>query len=180
MRRERPCQLRTQPAWRGAPSSNGGSDGRVRREAWWLQFKSLMHRLAGQWRRACGAGGRDPSVGVRGPSHLTDSSSGPAEAPASAPGGVPSCGATRHWHEAERGLPNSPPDLSSKTEPGPRPGRVRGIAAPSPPLPPPHAQPREKVEAAPIDPAERRQSRAGRGEADPTDSSGLSKAPPCP
>lgn len=44
-----------------------------------------------------------------------------------------------------------PPDPFSGTETRPCPGRVRGIAAPSPPLPPPHAQPREKVEAAPVD-----------------------------
>lgn len=85
-----PCQLRSQPAWRGAPSPNSSSGGRVRREARWLRFKSLMHWLAGQWRRGCGGGGRDPSAGEQGPGRLTDNSSGPAEAPASAPGGAPS------------------------------------------------------------------------------------------
>lgn len=141
-------------------------------------FKPLMHWLAGQWRRVCGGGGQDPSAGEQGPGRSTDSSSGPAEAPASAPGGVPSCGATRHGHEAGRGLPDAPPDPCSETEPRPCPGRVRGTAAPSPPLPPPHAQPREKVEAAPVDPAERRQSRARRG-ADPAHSA-VSEAPPRP
>lgn len=73
-----------------------------------LRFKSLMHWLAGQRRWGCGGGGYDPSAGEQGPGRWTDSSSGLAEAPASAPRGAPSCGATRHWHEAGRELPESP------------------------------------------------------------------------
>ena len=163
--------IRKQPAWRGAPSPNGGSGGRIRRAGRWLRFKSLMHRLAGQWQRGCGGGGCDRSAGEQCPVRLTDSSSGPAEAPASAPEGALSCGATRHRHEARRGGGSRlRRDRFSRTEPRPCPGWVRGIAAPSPPFPPPHAQPGEKVETAPVDPAKRRQSRAGRGGADPTDS----------
>lgn len=67
-----------------------------------------MHRLAGQWRRGCGEEGRDPSAGGQGPVRLTDSSSGLAEAPTSAPADAPSCRATRHWHKARRGLPDYP------------------------------------------------------------------------
>lgn len=77
--------IRKQPAWRGAPSPNGGSGGRIRRAGRWLWFKSLMHQMAGQWQRGCGGGGCDRSAGEQCPVHLTDSSSGPAEAPASAP-----------------------------------------------------------------------------------------------
>lgn len=58
----------------------------------------------------------------------------------------------------------TPPHPSTDTEPRSCPHE---IAAPSPPLPAPHSQPRKKVEAAPVDPAKTRQSRTGRGGADP-------------
>lgn len=64
-------------AWRGAPSRNGGSGGRVRWAARWLRFKSLMHQLTGQWQRGCDGGGRDWSVGEQSPGRLTDSSPAP-------------------------------------------------------------------------------------------------------
>lgn len=57
----------------------------------------------------------------------------------------------------------TPPHPSTDTEPRSCPHEI----APSPPLPAPHSQPRKKVEAAPVDPAKTRQSRTGRGGADP-------------
>lgn len=129
------------------------------RQYYGLGFKSLMHRLVGQRWRECGREGYDPSAGEQGPGRWTDSSSGPAEAPASAPEGALSCGATQHWHEAGRGRSDSP-KLSSETEPSPCPDPARGVAAPSPPLPTPHSQPGEKVETAPVDPAKKKAEQA--------------------
>ena len=68
----------------------------------------------------------------------------------------------------------TPPHPSTDTEPRSCPHE---IAAPSPPLPAPHSQPRKKVEAAPVDPAKTRQSRTGRGGADPQ-TSPLEPSPP--
>jgi hypothetical protein len=94
----------------------------VRKAVCGLRFKSLMHRLAGQRWQRCGREGYDLSAGEQCPGHLTDSSSGHAEAPASAPAGVPSCRAIQEWHEAVRGWldspPISPPRLSLDHAPG--------------------------------------------------------------
>lgn len=68
----------------------------------------------------------------------------------------------------------TPPHPSTDTEPRSCPHE---IAAPSPPLPAPHSQPRKKVEAAPVDTAKTRQSRTGRGGADPQ-TSPLEPSPP--
>lgn len=110
-------------ACRGAPSANGGSGGRVRRAARWLRFKSLMHRLAGQWRWGCGGGGRDPNAGGQGPGRLTDSSSGLVKAPASAPGNAPSSCPSATC--AARGKSRSNPSRSPP--PPPAPPRISSI-----------------------------------------------------
>lgn len=120
----------------------------VRRAARWLRFKSLMHRLAGQWRWGCGGGGRDPSAGGQGPGRLTDSSSGLAEAPASAPGDAPSScpSATRAAREKSRSNPSrspppppAPPRISSiptcpglRTSPGERHDWIKDTPTPGP------------------------------------------------
>lgn len=97
-----------QPAWRMAPSPNGSSGGRIRRAGRWLRFKSLTHQLARQRQQGCGGGCCDRSPGEQCPVRLANSSSGPTEAPASAPEGALSCVGTRQRHAAGRGLPASP------------------------------------------------------------------------
>lgn len=140
--------VRKQPAWRGAPSPNGGSGGRVRRAARWLGFKSLMHRLAEQWQQGCGGGGCGRSAGEQCPGRLTDSSSGPAEAPASAPEGAPSSapfatcaarGKSRSSPSRSPPPPPAPPRISSiptcpgfRTSPGERHDWIKNSPTPGP------------------------------------------------
>lgn len=126
MRREAPPVKDTASTERGSPRKRGGSGGGGGSQeggAAAASVKPLMHWRAGQWRRACGGGGRDRSAGGQGPGRSTGSSSGPAEAPASAPGGVQSCGATRHGLMRLGGLSRTPPQICAPSVPGegPRP-----------------------------------------------------------